>query len=90
MKEPLSYVEYHKRRDRMASGKMPTFDCHGLTYLEIEDKFENWLLLNSRDLPLEVITGHSDQMKKIVKKYLDKHDFMYQVPSHNPGTIIVI
>jgi len=90
MKSPISYVEYHKRRDRMASGNLPKFDCHGMTYLEIEDKLENWLLMNCDCLPLEVVTGCSEEMRKLVKKYLDKHDFVYQVPPHNPGTIIII
>ena len=90
MKEVISYTDWHKRRDQMADAeKYPKFDCHSLTYLEVEDKFENWLLLNSTKLPLEIITGNSDKMKEIVKKYLDKHNFTYYVPLFNNGVIIV-
>ena len=40
----------------------PTFDCHNMTYSEVEDKFENWILLNSKNLPADVITGNSQKM----------------------------
>jgi len=68
----------------------PTFDCHGLTYYEVEDKFENWILLNSTKLPVDVITGDSEQMRTLIKKYLDKHKFSYNVPYWNSGMITVI
>jgi hypothetical protein len=68
----------------------PTFDCHGLTYLEVEDKFENWLLLNSTKLPLDVITGDSDKMKLMIMGYLNKHKFIYNIPYYNHGMITVI
>jgi cytochrome c len=91
-KEVLSYVQWHKNRDDMAAAeKYPKFDCHGMTYLEVEDKFENWLLLNSSDLPLQIITGNSEEMRAIVVKYLEKHKFtMYEVPAFNSGALIVL
>lgn len=67
----------------------PTFDCHGKTYYEVEDQLENWLLLNSTKAPLEIITGDSDKMRLIVKRYLDKHGFQYIVPYWNNGMIVV-
>lgn len=66
-----------------------TFDCHGLTYLEVEDRFENWLLLNSTKTPLDIITGDSETMRNIIKRYLDKHKFQYYVPYWNSGMIVV-
>ena len=68
----------------------PTFDCHGMTYYEVEDTFENWILLNSTKLPVDVITGDSEQMRKIIRKCLDKHNFQYNVPYWNNGMITVI
>ena len=68
----------------------PTFDCHNMTYSEVEDKFENWLLLNSTKLPLCVITGNSQKMKDIVTKYLDKHDFKHMISFTNQGMINVV
>lgn len=68
----------------------PTFDCHGKTYYEVEDAFENWILLNSTKLPVDVITGDSEQMRKIIRKCLDKHNFQYNVPYWNNGMITVI
>ena len=67
----------------------PKFDCHGKTYYEVEDMFENWLLLNQHKMPLEVITGDSEQMRKIIKKYLNKHNFSYNVPYWNNGMIVI-
>jgi hypothetical protein len=78
------------RRSKQGSTvNIPTFDCHGMTYYDVEDQFENWLLLYSTRLPIEVITGDSNKMKSIVKKYLDKHNFNYTVPYWNNGTIII-
>ena len=79
------------RRSKAGStSNRPTFDCHGLTYLEVEDKFENWLLMYSTKLPLDVITGDSDKMREIVKKYLNKHTFHYDTPYYNNGRITII
>ena len=66
-----------------------TFDCHGLTYLEVEDKLENWLLMNQDKMPVEIITGDSDKMRLIAKQALDKHGFQYYVPHWNNGMIVV-
>ena len=68
----------------------PTFDCHNMTYSEVEDKFENWILLNSKNLPADVITGNSQKMREIVKKYLDKYDFKYVVSFSNQGLLNVL
>ena len=79
------------RRSKAGStSNRPTFDCHGLTYLEVEDKFENWILMYSGHMPFDVITGNSDEMKTIVKKYLDKYEFKYGVSYFNHGMITVI
>lgn len=67
-----------------------TFDCHGKTYYEVEEQFENWLLLNSTKTPLEVITGDSERMKQVVMKYINKHKFTYTFPYWNNGMIIVL
>lgn len=67
-----------------------TFDCHQKTYLEVEDQFENWLLVNQHDRPLHVITGRSDKMKSLVMKEIKKHEFQVSEWHYNPGLIIVI
>ena len=67
-----------------------TFDCHQKTYLEVEDQFENWLLMNQRERPLHVITGRSQKMKDLVMKEINKHEFQVSEWHYNPGLIIVI
>jgi hypothetical protein len=67
----------------------PTFDCHGKTYLEVEDQLENWVLMNEDKMPVDIITGDSDKMRLIAKQALDKHGFQYYVPYWNNGMIVV-
>jgi hypothetical protein len=69
--------------------KRSEFDCHGLNYLEVEDKLPNWLLINQFNLPIDIITGASDKMKQVVKEILDKYEFKYHVPIHNSGMITI-
>ena len=44
-------------------------DLHSLTHGDVEDKLENWLILqyNLGNFPIHVITGNSSRMKKIVE-----------------------
>ena len=67
----------------------PTYDCHNKTYFEVSEEFENWLLLNSSKTPIDVITGNSENMKRLVLEYIKKHSFQYSVPLYNNGMIIV-
>lgn len=68
----------------------PRYDCHGKTYLEVEDKLPNWLLLQQDCLPIHIITGNSERMREVVTKILHDYDFKYMIPSRNFGEIIVL
>lgn len=68
----------------------PTFDCHEKTYLEVEDKFENWLLMNQDKRPLHVITGRSNRMKSLIIKEVENHKFEWTQWHYNPGLVIVL
>ena len=65
------------------------FDCHGMTYFEVEDTLPNWLLINQYNQPFDIITGASEPMKNLVKTILDKYQFRYTIPIFNYGMIIV-
>ena len=52
-----------------------TYDCHGKSHSFVKDDFENWLLINQFEVPIEVITGNSEHMQRIVKGILDFYDF---------------
>ena len=68
---------------------MVKYDCHGKTYNEVIDELENWLLIHYSETPFVIITGNSDEMKKVVMNELDALDFKYGVPIDNNGIIKV-
>ena len=69
---------------------MKELDLHGLSHEEVWDKVENFVLMNSDELPLRIITGYSDKMKEIVQGVLDSYNFVYESPAHNGGEILVL
>jgi hypothetical protein len=62
-------------------------DLHGLKHIEVEDEVENFILVN--EPPFKIITGKSDEMRRMVKKLLDYYEYNYYIPAHNAGEIIV-
>ena len=69
---------------------MKELDLHGLSHEEVWDVVENFVLMNSEELPLKIITGNSDRMKEIVIGVLDSYDYVYETPAHHGGEIIVL
>ena len=68
---------------------MKELDLHGLYHHQVRGEVENFVLLNSHQLPLRIITGYSDFMKQAVSEILNKYNFEFYIPSHNPGEVIV-
>lgn len=68
---------------------MKELDLHGLFHHQVWSVVENFVLLHSKQLPLRIITGYSEFMKQEAGKVLDKYNFEYYIPPHNPGEIIV-
>jgi len=71
---------------------MTELDLHGLKHEEVEDKLANLLILhyNMNNFPVEIITGKSDKMKKIVRRIVKEHGFTEDdFWNDNPGTIIL-
>jgi len=66
---------------------MNELDLHGLKHIEVEDEVENFILVN--EPPFKIITGKSDEMRRMVKKLLDYYEYDYYIPAHNAGEIIV-
>jgi len=62
-------------------------DLHGLKHIEVEDEVENFILIN--EPPFKIITGKSDEMRRMVKNMLDYYEYNYYIPAHNAGEIIV-
>ena len=69
---------------------MKELDLHGLSLEEVWDVVENFVLMNSEELPLKIITGNSDRIKELVTGVLDSYDYVYETPAHNGGEIIVL
>jgi hypothetical protein len=68
---------------------MKELDLHGYYHNKVQDEVENFVLLNSKELPLRIITGKSEFMKNRVCEILDYHKFDYYTPAHNSGEVIV-
>ena len=67
-------------------------DLHGLTHGEVEDKLENWLILqyNLGNFPLHVITGNSSRMKQLVELSAKRRGFKTSEPlDGNSGVLLV-
>ena len=51
-------------------------DLHGIKLEDVERLLENFILLN--ELPLTIITGNSDYMKKILIEFCKKNNISYE------------
>ena len=68
-----------------------TLDLHGIKHQDVELMLENfffWENQSSTQL-VEVITGNSTAMQKLVVKWLVHNEFSYYIPSNNLGIIYV-
>lgn len=68
-----------------------TLDLHGIRHAEVPRVLDEflWDNMKSNSREVEVITGISDTMKKIVIQILDEYGFNYHDEWNNPGKIIV-
>ncbi len=66
------------------------YDCQNKTHDEVKMDFENWILIHQERTPHKVITGKSDEMKKIIIDILEFYDFPYSIPLDNIGMINVM
>tara|TARA_B100001250_G_C19787132_1_gene784721 strand:+ start:1442 stop:1690 length:249 start_codon:yes stop_codon:yes gene_type:complete len=71
--------------------EIPKLDLHGLKHSEVPLLVENFIMKYQNDLPLEIITGNSDNMKSIVVSTLKEYNFNYSVGDYyNRGYITVL
>ena len=67
---------------------MKKLDLHGVYHEDVDRLVENFVLLN--ECPLEIITGNSFVMQRLVKEVLNKHHFKYRYKNYiNLGALIV-
>jgi len=67
-----------KRKQRRYKKNFRTsdLDLHGIKHEDVERMVENYVLLNNP--PMSIITGNSDEMKRIVERVLEKHDIKFE------------
>lgn len=67
---------------------MQKLDLHGVRHNKAEDKVRSFL--NFVELPCEVITGDSSEMKRIVKAVVEEYEWeCREKDSYNYGTLII-
>ena len=54
-------------------------DLHGVKHKDVEITVENFILWNVNRLPVDIITGHSEEMKSIVIETLEFYEFEYEI-----------
>ena len=71
---------------------MLKIDLHGFTYSKVKDILPNWLINNYNQGvdDFEIITGNSEQMKKIVKNICSENGFRAEDSwNGNSGCLLV-
>jgi DNA-nicking Smr family endonuclease len=68
---------------------MEILDLHGQKHENVDEIVRSFL--NFIELPCQIITGNSQQMKSIVKKVVEEYEwFTYEKDSFNHGTLIIV
>lgn len=67
---------------------METLDLHGTKHHQVDEIVRSFL--NFIELPCQIITGNSENMKSIVRAVVQEYQwFCYEKDSYNYGTLIV-
>tara|TARA_R110001606_G_C14890472_1_gene592604 strand:- start:171 stop:392 length:222 start_codon:yes stop_codon:yes gene_type:complete len=68
---------------------MEILDLHGVKHHQVDEITR--IFLNFIDLPCQIITGNSEQMKTIVKNVVREYEwFCYEKDSYNHGTLVIV
>ena len=71
---------------------MLKIDLHGFTYSKVKDILPNWLINNYNQGvdDFEIITGNSEQMKRIVKNICSENGFRAEENwNGNSGSLLI-
>lgn len=66
---------------------MVKLDLHGVRHHEVKHMVEDFVFMNQREFPLEIICGNSDKMIKIVQDVMSQHKL--ETHMYRYGTIVV-
>lgn len=68
---------------------MQTLDLHGTRHHKADEKTRRFL--NFVELPCEIITGNSPEMKSIVRSVVREYGWKcYEKDNYNYGTLIIV
>ena len=74
----------------MIQPKMKTLDLHGIKHHEVDRLVENFILMNSEECPIKIITGKSIKMNNLTIGVINRHDFGWHYNTlYEYGAIIV-
>jgi hypothetical protein len=62
-------------------------DLHGIRHSDVDRLVENFILMNQRDLPLEIVCGNSDRMISLVLNVTRR--LGCEISTARYGTVIV-
>jgi len=69
---------------------MKSLDLHGKSYEEANILVNIFIENNIDSLPLQIITGNSNQMKQIVCSIIEKHNLSFYCKSdYNLGCLVI-
>lgn len=70
---------------------MSKIDLHGIKHEDVPRKLDVffWQMMQRNVSQIEVVTGISDQMKKIVKDVSKDYNFQIREIQLNPGSLII-
>ena len=79
-------------RSKMSSIESHTLDLHGILHRDVARELDMFLYehMLKGSMMVNVITGNSDEMKRIVGAVLDEYGFQYKESSLNSGTLAVV
>lgn len=81
-------IKYGSMSRRKKQRKMRTLDLHGVKHQDVDEKVRNFL--NFVELPCDIITGKSPEMKKIVEDIVIEYEWSFhEKDSWNTGTLVV-
>lgn len=68
---------------------MKTLDLHGMRHKDVDETVRRFL--NFAELPCQIITGNSAEMRALVKKVVKEYQwFCCEKDSYNYGTLIIM
>ena len=77
----------NSKKKRKAQPKWRTLDLHDTRHQDVEEKVKKFL--NWAELPVRIVTGNSEKMKKIVASIAEDYEWHHRQELGNPWCMII-